>query len=240
MNLQGFTLTTSDIKPRLIVSASGREKHGKSSFGFSAPGPIAYFNFDFGDEGVIQKFTSSKQIYTKQFKFSRGQPTDKYITMWEDFIQSYHQAMDHSQVRSVLIDTATEAWELLRLARFGRLAQIKPFHYGPVNAEYTALIREAYDSTKNLILLHKLKPEYVDDKFTGNYIPAGFSNTGFLVQVNVDLYRDGYGGDFFMRIRDCRQNALIGGEELPVFDISETFNMLAGLVFSDIDAEMWR
>ena len=75
-------------------------------------------------------------------------------------ISSYQWALAEPAVRTISVDTATELWELLRMARFGKLTQVMPYQYGPVNAEFRSLIRMAYASDKNLILLHKMRKVY--------------------------------------------------------------------------------
>jgi hypothetical protein len=87
-----------------------------------------------------------------------------------------------------------------------------PYQYGPVNDEYRNLVREAYKYDKNLILLHKMRPVYINDKRTGKYERSGFSDTGFLVQVNAEIqYED---GEFFLTIVDCRHDPSLNGEVL--------------------------
>lgn len=237
--INGFSKASNKIIPRLIAAVSGLEKQGKTSFALSAPGPIIYFNFDFGLEGVISKYASDKDIYVKEYRFSRVLTPDKFITLWSGFATDYYNALK-SKARTIIIDTATEAWELLRLARFGKLTQVMPFHYGPVSAEYLTLIREGYSYDKNVLLLHKEKKQYVNDKFTGDYERAGFSNTGFLVQSNLEVYREGLDGDFFLKIDDCRQNSALGGMEFPLTDEFSGFSFLCQLIFPDSNEEAWQ
>lgn len=237
--IQGFNKISTKITPRLIASVSGLEKQGKTSFALSAPGPIMYFNLDYGDEGIVNRYTDHKDIYTKEYRFRRNDSADKYNTLWCGFTTDFYSAMK-SKARTIIIDTATEAWELLRLARFGKLAQVMPHHYGPVNAEYMSLIREGYSYDKNIILLHKLKKQYVDDKFNGKYERAGYNGTGFLVQSNLEVYRDGLDGGFYLKVMDCRQNSMLGGMEFELADQLNGFRFLAQLVFPDTTEEDWQ
>lgn len=236
--ITGFTKATDKILPRLIASVSGREKNGKTSFALSAPGPIILFNLDYGLEGVIGKYAGDKDIYVKEYRFRRNDTPDKYNTLWANFTTDYYNALK-SKARTIILDTATEVWELLRLARFGKLAQVQPYHYGPVNAEYMSLIREGYSYDKNVILLHKLKKQYVNDKFSGDYERAGFTNTGFLVQTNLEVYREGLDGGFCVRVIDCRQNSMLGGMELPLSDEFTGFGFLAQMIFPDSSEGDW-
>ena len=53
--------STSIVK-RLIMNVIGKEKSGKTNFALSAPGPTLLFDFDYGLEGVVQKFASERGI----------------------------------------------------------------------------------------------------------------------------------------------------------------------------------
>lgn len=211
----GFVDADPSVQDRMIVSVRGLEKQGKTHFALTAPDPIAVFSLDIGTEGVVSKFKrDGKKIIIKDL--STGGDADEGEKVWEGFKKAYSACLQDSQVKTVVIDTETELWELIRLARFGKLTQVMPYHYGPVNGEYRKVIREAYDSSKNLILLHKMKPKYVNDKRTNEYERAGFNDVGFLAQVNCQVYRDPVdeGGEFNLEILDCRQNADASGEVL--------------------------
>ena len=133
---KGFKKLTIGSKPpsRLIMAASGREKQGKSHFALTAPSPIAYFDLDIGTEGVIDKFVANgKEIYHNDYNYHllkdirKQGPVDvaPYIEMWEKFKSDYVSILE-SPVRTLVIDTATELWELLRMSRFGKLDQVMP------------------------------------------------------------------------------------------------------------------
>ncbi len=215
------------VSPRIIVSISGLEKQGKTHFALSAPGPTAMFSTDIGEEGVINKFWNDKQI---QIMDVGARETDRAEEEFDRFKLAYNTVLEEPEIQTIVLDTASEVWELLRLARFGRLTQVMPLQYGPVNNEYRQLIRTAYNYDKNLILLHKMKAQYVNDKWNGEYIPAAFNGTGFLVQVNARIHRYSPtdGGEFALKVGDCRQNPDLAGEELvgPMC----SFPMLAGMV----------
>lgn len=234
-------------RPRLIISAKGMEKSGKSHFALTAPGPIAYLSMDIGHEGVVDKFLagwsgySPKEIVVAEYEIpeikdikDESKMMDACDKAWVKLQSDYDTAL--KVCRTVILDTATEVWELLRLARFGRISQIKPHHYVQANREYREFIRGAYSSDCNLILLHKMKAEWADGsgenakaRKTGRYERAGFSDTGFLVQVNLWNYRlsrderglmpDGEtsipnDNGFRVLVEDCRQNETLAGEVL--------------------------
>lgn len=237
----GF-VSAKDIKsrPRMILSISGLEKQGKSHFSLTAPGPIAFFSMDTGEEGVVEKFENKKEINIIRIDRVDNDSPGQAPKEFDRFKKAYNFALKDKLIRTIIIDTATEIWEILRMARFGKLTQVMPFQYGPVNAEYRALIRDAYNYDKNLILLHKMKAQYINDKRTGEWERAGFSDTGFLVQVNAQIYRYAPqdGGDFAIFIKDCRQNPDVAGEELvgPMCN----FPFLASMVMPEVDPKEWE
>jgi hypothetical protein len=208
-----FTSTITAPDPRLIASVSGLEKQGKNHFAFTAPGPIACLSFDTGTEGVIEKFRKGfgdnkpKDIYLADYDVNLPggadlkQIADAAQAIWVKFRKDYEWAIRNA--RTVVADTGTEIWEILRIARFGKLTQVMPHQYGPVNAEFRKLVKLAFDvKNVNAIWLHKLKAEYdtktvvvagqtkeVSNK-TGKLVRSGFGDIPFLVQFNAVVHRD--------------------------------------------------
>lgn len=234
-DLSGFVKSTGDAKRRLIISLSGPEKTGKTHFALTAPGPIALIDFDTGLEGVVHRF-KDKHVFVSEYRMGMTLTADTYLPTWEKMKKDYATALGSKNIRTVVIDTATEAWELCRLRFFGKLTQVMPHHYSAPNAEYRELIRAAFSSDKNVILLHKVKAEYVNDKTTGKMVRAGFNDTGFLVQMNL---RTSYNTDdgFITTVKDCRQNMDIAG--LDLMGDMNNFPVLGTLVFPGTSVEEW-
>lgn len=244
-----FQQSTEDAKRRLIMSIYAKPKSGKTHFSLTAPGPIGYIAIDMGDEGVVQKFHKDKKIFKSDYRLKippKGSDMNlvsaQSVAMWDDMHSDLYYSL--TKHRTTVIDTADEAWGVLRLARFGKLDQVKPHHYGPVNAEFRDLFRECYDHDGNVIMIHKAKSEYIDDRKTGKLERAGFSETGFLTQVELYMWReeiedrdDASDNGFRAKIISCRQNAEIEGEVLQGEMLN--FPMLAMMVFPDSDESDW-
>lgn len=225
----------------------GLEKRGKNHFALSAPGPVGILSLDLGLDGVVQKFQNKKEIWVAEHRVNttalRAQHNMEDVAevaneAWNNIMRDYDEMLA-SGAKSGIIDTATELWEILRLARFGKLDQVRPHHYGPVNAEFREVIRKAYDTDMNLLLLHKMKDEYKNDSRTGDVKRSGFSDMGFLVQVIVQCWRDEEKAPdcFHATVVDCRQDPTLNG-----FDMQgemATFPTLAQLVFTETSAEDW-
>jgi hypothetical protein len=243
----GFKPKKAEVHKRLIMQVEGHEKTGKTHFALTAPGPIAYFGLDIGDEGVIEKFlTAGKEIITPDDSIrvpniiimDPDGPKMDAVAAWEGMKRAFVACCKSPQVRSIVWDTATEVWELIRLARFGKLSQVMPVQYAPVNAEMRGLIRTAYDSNKNFVLLHKMKAEYVNDKRTGKYERAGFNDAEYIVQVNLRTFHDDETNEFGIEVLNARQNMQLCGQQF----LGElcSFPMIATMVMTSTGPADWE
>jgi len=263
MTKAGFTPAQTKVRRRLIVSIEGDEKTGKNNFAFTAPDPIAVFSFDDGLEGVIEKFANGTAVVggvaipnktilvkdvrvaptltggSKSVNVSIADPAFDYKGTWETFVRDYHTLLA-AKVRTIIWDTGTEVYELLRLFRFGKLSEVPANMWGPVKAEYRQLIRDAYDSHTNLIILHRMKPVYLNDKRTGAMEISGFSDVGYAVQVNLKTFREdsAEGSDFSVKVLSCRQNGQLNG--VLYEGMMCTFPWLAVDVLEDSDLSEWE
>jgi len=247
MAVKGFgeAKKTGGWAKRLVIAVDGKERTGKTTFGLSAPGPLAFFPLDPGMEGVVEKAIKSKKILlpldekgnVETFDYRDATSQKDYERLWDKFKSLYYEGLGSKEIKSIIIDTSTEAWELLRMTRFGRLAQVQPHNYGPVNAEFRDMIKQIYKTDKNLILIHKLKNEYINDKRTGEMERAGFGDTGYLVQINTTLSWTQEEG-FKMLVKDCRQNMDIAG--MVIAEPMNSFPYLAVQVYPDSDIEDWE
>jgi len=234
-----------EIKHRLIVSVEAQPKRGKTHFMLTAPAPIAVFNFDIGLEGVIEKFRDDKEIIVATHKppsVYQGDDTMDWKRMWDDFFKQWCDVLKDPSVITIGVDTASEMWELLRMARFGKLAQIKPHHYAEVNSEFRNLIRMVDDGDKNLVLTHKVKKRYKGDSWDGGYERAGFSEVGHLTHVNARLTRatgDDIDDGIVLTVMECRQNTTVNDMEFTEGDSNCDFPSLASMIYDD-NVEDWQ
>lgn len=261
-----FQIANQQAKKRLIVAVDGLEKEGKTHFALTAPGPIAYQSIDIGDEGVVEQFQSVKLIHKADYNMpplQKGTSPEAQMALmgpvWENFLSDFRLAVGHvktGKVRTIIWDTASEVWELMRVARLGKLTQVMPHNYVALNAEFRGLIREIYDSSANMVLLHKLKAEWKDNPTTGKgsktggYERAGFADTGFLVQINCTAWREKNPetgmrtGPFHLTVRDCRQNPQVADKGGPVgLDLTDemaSFSWLGVNVYPDTVLEDWQ
>jgi hypothetical protein len=274
----GFQLVKPTEHRRFIISSAARDKCGKTHFACTLPDPICYFNLDFGDEGVLDKLVRPpflKRIARVNIQIPATKSTkervsnehqQKYVRLWETFNEQFLMACDSGSFRTVVVDTHDEAWALLRLARFGKLEQIMPEQYGPVNAEFSEL--SYYPRTKpglNAVYIHKMGKQYTADKkdstgkrvrgeWNGEWEAKGFNTMSYIATLNIEhgryLKSDGTKG-FCVKIVNSRDNpeldgtTFTDGEPLPnpkgpVIDISCTFPFIASQVMEGTAEEDWQ
>jgi hypothetical protein len=222
-----------NARRRLIVSVQGQEKTGKTHFALTAPGPIAFQDIDIGTEGVVDKPEfAGKEIHLAEYALDFPFEQKTAEQAWKQFLNDYKGQLG-STVRTAIIDNATEMWDLMRVAKFGRLTQVLPHLYATVNSEFRGMLRLAYKSDVNLILVHKVKKEYINEQWNGKYERSGFNDIGYLVQVMVETYKEG--GKWFVRVIACRQNPAIEGQVIE----SPTFAKLGMLVFPETKESDW-
>ena len=181
-------------KKRMIINVQGMEDSGKTHFLCSCPAPVAIFDLDHNLEGVVNKF-EDKEIMFRPYYFSKpikGSTETKIVKeaeqLWGKFMEDFKNCLK-SDVATIGIDTADGAWELIRLARLGKLTQVMPIHYAPVNTEFSQLIDMCKQSNTNLVFLSTLCAEYQNDSPTGRMIRKGFSSLDYKVQYSIELSR---------------------------------------------------
>jgi hypothetical protein len=188
---------------------------------------------------VVGKFQDDgKYVLIYDVRVPKEANKDVWSRMWADIKLRVTKAY---QMKSgtVIWDTASEAYELARLAHFGRLTEIKPSDYTIVNNEWREVLRLAYDSPANTVFIHKVKAEWgmiptaSGSRLgrTGKMELSGFSEMGYLVQANIETScrRDGDNGLLFsVFIQDCRQNKDVSGTLLE--GPTCNFEFLLGLV----------
>ncbi|MDD4984385.1 MAG: AAA family ATPase [Dehalococcoidales bacterium] len=245
---KGFERATTNSVRRLIARIGGLEKCGKTHFALTAPAPIGLLDMDRGLEGVVEKFAGDKEIYTTNFRSMPSRNQADWERRWGRFKECFHTLLGDSTIRTVVMDTDTEAWEMARLAILGKLTQVKPHHYGTVNAEFRELIDAAFSTDKNLILICKYKKQYVDRsggksddaKWNGHYEASGFNDLPFLVQVNLRARMYSVEGENtpVIEVVNCRHNLAVKGEKFE--DIMASFPFVASAVIEGTDVSDWE
>lgn len=237
-------LRVKDTKPKgILICTEGQQKTGKTEFGLSMPDGTFILNLNHGFEGVIEKHVKTgREYYMKslQIPFSNlpGQGfvilSTEAATVWKEAVLSVREAIADPDIKSIFIDTGSELWDLLRIARLGKLAQVIPIQYAAVNAEFRQLEQLLLCSGKYVVMSHKTKPEYVNDQKTNKFERAGFGDVGFDSQVELLFERDvkKTGDDqFSVTFLECRANKDLKGHVLIGKDVN--FSMVMRLIYPE-------
>ncbi len=243
----GFDVPDGEPHHRLIVSSSARDKHGKTDWALrSTPEPIALIDMDMGTEGLLERkpFRDRKIIHKvfnlRKRKALEGEIMTKAEVMseWTSVSECLRTVIQSPVIRTVVVDTGTELWELARLAHLGKLEKVLPHHYGPVNKDFRNIVQLVYERKDlNAIFIHKMKKEYKDDKWKGGYQSASMGDMPFLVQVNIEHLLDREENMFGINVINCRQNKDMAGEEL--WGSASSFRNLAMSVFPNSTKADW-
>lgn len=248
----GFVPVPEESPKNLIVAISGHDKTGKTHFCMTAPDPIVVFSLDLGLRSMVEKFKKAgKKIYHKEYVLDLAvdagpDDTQKEAKVIWDQMRSDFEQIPTLNPRTVVVDSATEMWEIARLAAFGSLLQIQPWFYPKLNTIFRRVLRVADRHPEvNFIYTQKMA-EIWDEKVdshgkrqsynTGEHKPAGFKDMKYVAQVNVQTFKEG--GRFGLEVTNCRQEGELEG--LRLIGKQANFAGLATSVFPDADPATWE
>lgn len=243
-----------DSRKKLFLAIEGLPKKGKSTLALSAPDPIILFDIDGGMKGVIDQFLEEGKTIIQPldakgepeaFQHYEGVTQEVWLRTWERFRECFLDALKHKQAKSIVVDTETEMYQLVRLAYLGQLEKVRERYYGTVNAELRRLIRLAKNSNKNIIFTRKLKPVYIGNDRTRDYTGAGFTDVDYEAEAVVRVWkgRKKEEGLFGLTFQLCRLNTRLEEEDNDMHELLDpmsTFQFLANAVFPDTELEDWE
>lgn len=237
------------VVPSLAVCSHGPEKKGKTHFAFTMPGPLAVIASDTGTEPIAARHLKKKKVSMFRYRVPRqGLAIDHYVNEWKKVKNAILSVVDNRDMyRGLIIDTGTEIWELCRLAAFGKLTQVMPHHYGPVNAEFRDLIKAVVDAPGlNSVWIHQEKKEYITDAKTqkdgwnGRYERAGFSNMPYLCDIPIKHYLNRDTNTFGIDILDSRYHPDVLLSIGQLEDDMCNFATLASLAWPETELSDWE
>jgi hypothetical protein len=212
----GWQATAKLAPRRSIMSIEGLDKSGKSRLAMSAPEPIVYLDLDVGTEGVIEPMMAQREILLYQVEQpsklgTQSQVMDRFSAVWQDIQARVSEALQ-LESGTLVIDTFGEAYEICRLAHFGKLAQVQPHQYANCYKDLREICRVAYKSHMNCILLHKLGSNF----HTGELEFQGWKDVPFQVQTTLRTSRENTptGPVFSAEVMSCRQQMSLMGQTL--------------------------
>ena len=241
-----FTRAVAKPPSKLNLTIDGPEKTWKSHTSLTAPGPIAYHSFENGLHRVIDKFPD-KEIYSFEYSFPATLKlpgtelaglSDASTKVWTEFVTNLRASVE--RCRSIVIDTGTKAWDLLRIARLGKLTQVMPIQYTAVNQEFNELVQVLHRSPANIIWLHRVKPVYENDKKTGEVVRAGYGDMAFEVDAVIRMLpveSKNPAEQVQVRFGACGSNRKLSGS---VLEGEPTFATIATAIYPSTNEENWK
>jgi hypothetical protein len=231
----------------MIIAVEGPEGAGKTHWALTAPGPIYFHNFDNGLEGVRGRF-ADKEVNEYNHAVERVGISDPRVLrdQADNAVEAICQSLRLG--RSVVVDKADQLWALLSLGYEGETFEKR-------QDAYQRIIRHAYNSDANLIMLHGIRVIFAKNSAgqsypSGDMTCAGWDGTRSAVQLSFATRFSGNGyqfntsngrwvqsngaaqaGQFEQTIIKSRDNVQLVGQMFANTD----FAMLCGMACPDVD-----
>lgn len=188
----------------VFMSIYGETGTGRTTLALTAPGPIGLAHTAEKIDGIVQKFLDEKVIrlvnFGGTFRGDVKEIADQANPIWEGMKRAWYDGIDN-WARTVVMDTDTEAWEMIRLARLGTVNPFNPSPHiwGPINGEWRSLFKHYRGQERcSVIGIGQSKDEYKTkiikgkevSKATGRTIRAGQKEMGYMSDVIVRTYRE--------------------------------------------------
>lgn len=247
---------------RMLCTVDGPPFSGKTHFMLTMPGPACIFSVDQGLEGVIEDMEGEGYDFSnfevEDFSLDKPPLTSRLMhTYAKETIRQFHASwrsvLKRKEPTSIGVDTASEFWQLFRLADLGKLEQVPPMRYTKVNRLFRDMLNEVASTPHSLVLIHREKDLYdtkiidtdhgqkeVSVRVPGEVTRDGFKEIDGIVQVVLRSFRrEKKSGKVEMgfQVRKCRQRASTTGERYV--GSMATFPMLALDVFPNSDPDDW-
>lgn len=227
--------------PRRIVAASAAiQKRGKTTFGFTMPKPMAYLQLDANYEHALaralKQYGKNSIRHLRYFADPRADIKGANLSVWQRFLKDFDYCVQN--FKSVMVDTTSELLDVRKIAEFGRTTQILQLYYGGFYADLRWMVKHALDNNANVLFVHRMKKEYVNDSWAGGYELEGWRGVMYEAQVYLEHQRDADGA-FSTTIMECSQDAMLMGQVLSAADDENDFATLASRIYGT-DKEEWQ
>ncbi len=216
----GFTNQSAPLTRRMIVGIRGQEKTGKTDLALTAPQPIMFFRMDTSAQYVVDKARArGVEVYDYFVDIPKNGNVAAYSQLWEAYKAHLLLAYRMNQ-GSVVIDTETAQYQLIRLARHGKVSGIAESNFPAMYAELNGLVAAAFSaSNMTTIYLHRMGRMFRTDEME----QKGYREMPYSVQANIETTRidQPQGGMpwFGMTVKDCVQNPTLNNKifwDVPV------------------------
>jgi hypothetical protein len=253
----------------IVAAIWGIEKSGKSSLAMTFPRPMIHFDLDVGGFNRAAWRLDTKDITTKSYMTpmqidkmlgahkDNGIPVraskkvEGMIELWQAVIVDYIKAVQDPNVKTIIIDSATQLWNICHRSYLQSLqekqlaqgekdqflrAQLLPIEYAEPNERMKTFVFTSRSYKKNLVLTHYPKdvyaPRFVDGGMqevrTGEEDIDGFKQTKALADVAIRTFQVKNNGDTKMMAKVTLSGLGKGLEGMEIED--PTFEKLLKLI----------
>ena len=233
----GFVAPVKPKYRRLMIATEGPPNTGKSEFILSSAGPGIMVCLDRQGEAVLDNpdppSWRNPDFVIKNVTIPLNLSTTKenYLEHWKALRETTYAALAIPEARTVGLDGDSDGFELQTLGEFGKLTQIPAIMRTGLNAARRLFVSRLYDSGKIIIATNKIKKVYADKidpvtgtpvmydgkpvrEWDGTYERQGFSDHGYLWQVQLLHLYDEEKQQFGIRILEAKANMSLKGQEL--------------------------
>ena len=233
MTLTPYTTEDFNTNRRLVIAPWGQEKTGKTTFAFTFPDPIYFFNFDIGEEGVVDErikglLSQGRKVFHAEYVLDPMDGLAEQRVVYGQFKKDYDEAVSTAPLgATIIIDTGTALEQLVRdvtmdevqESRRGTKSEGRSFQYDyhRRNQEMNRLWTAANARRGvNFVFVHKSSPVYDSGGNRTSQIELqGWSGTLYTVATVLQLYKQpgptGQAEQFFGRMNMCRQDSRLVG-----------------------------
>ena len=261
IKIDGFTNDIqSTVGDAIIMAIYGPEGSGKTRMLATAPGPLGIIPLDRKTRWTINKMAKElgrKDIFMPpddfirhanpiQLSLMKGGEAEKYYGEHvKRVMEAAYKLNQHPDIRAVGLDGGAQLWEDILFKHYGRNQRIMPRDRGAANQEMRDLLNSLQE--KNLVITHKSREVWRNEKPTGDLDVAGFNDIGYYTNVLVEhsyqpAVSKAKNWHFSLSVRMCQANASLQGTDgqdlLTDGDIG--FQALACQVYPDSNWEDWE
>lgn len=225
--------------PNLIVSVSSKPKHGKSHLALTFPEPLLVFSFDIGLDPVLKKFPNKAiEVKTYPIPIVDSDPPKPYAEpIWTQFNLDYKEAIESGVYATVVVDTATALWEIVRhaITEERNRKKLLEIEYALPNIKMSGLFAQPRVTGVNLVVTQYLRDRYVNGENTGQLELDGWKRTEGQADIVLEIERitqtSKVGKKSVMEttIKDNRYDRDLNGIKL----IDTTYDEILALVIGD-------
>lgn len=220
------------LVPNIITSISGYPKSGKTHLSMSWPEPIKIYSFDLGADFIRAKFPDKHiDIHNFDLPIIDSDPPDPYAeAIWDEFKSEYKKDVEGGTYKTVILDTATAVWEIVRhaITEEKNRKKLLEVEYALPNIKMYGLFARPRVTGVNLITIQYLRDKYVKGENSGIVEMDGWKRTEGQADLVLWITRATVADKSVMRttIKDNRFDRDLNGKTFDDTNFSELLAIL--------------